>query len=70
MYDDWGEKCYLGRVEDVKFQQNFGGQNEITQIRIHSEESPCYSHASRVTDPIGIYLLEKEKNKMSSDTTF
>lgn len=56
MYDDREEKCYLGRVEDLKFQQNFGGENEITQIKIHSVESPCYSHAYRVTDPIRIYL--------------
>lgn len=70
MYDDWEDKCYLGRVEDLKFQQNFGGENEIIQVRIHSEESPCYSPAYTMTDSIRIFLSEKEDNKVSSDTTF
>lgn len=54
----------------LKFQQNFGGENEITQIRICSEDSPCYSHSYRVTDPIRISLLENEDKKIYSDTTF
>lgn len=70
MCDDRENKCYLERVEDLKFQQNFGRENEITQLRIRSKESPWYRHAYRVTNPIRIYLLEKEDDKISADTTF
>lgn len=70
MCDDRENKCYLERVKDLKFQQKFGRENEITQHRIRSEESPWYSHAYRVIDPIRICLLEKEDNKISSDTAF